>query len=118
MKQDVEKLIGEFKSDGRDMVVKKNSEILLQVVLTLIYPIWLFLSRTQVRGILCICSSAALLSIIFFTLTPGLANNIGGQAQSIGTGLVILGLMCAPFVGVLLIVIGSFLKTMYEKYKY
>ena len=84
-----------------------------RVILTVIYPVWFFLSKTWLGNMLMIPITIGMPMLPFYSM---LNQTVGEKAQSMGIGLAILDmLLLAPIMFGILLTISLHMEDYYEK---
>jgi len=89
-----------------------------KLILTIIYPLWYFLAKTLVGGILMLVLSVCTLPLIIHLIWPSLGDITGEEAEALGQGLGFLSILAAPFCGMFYMSLSLSLEIEYEKLGY
>lgn len=89
-----------------------------KLLLTFIYPFWFFFGKTWFGNVIMIPIVLCLLPILMSVVFPSLNALRGDEAQSVGMGIGVLSLMCAPYTAVFFMRLSHDLEKIYKKWKY
>lgn len=94
-------------------------KILTKIILTIIYPFWVFFAKTWLGNVIMIPVSLSVLPILIFLIFPEL-NDVTEteEKQGIGVGIGILSILLSPFSAMLFLIISGLLKTSFENINY
>ena len=88
-----------------------------KIILSSIYPLWFFLSKTWFGNMIMIPISFMPTFVLVGIIFPGLLNSIG-EAKGAGVGVGMLALLISPFVGGGFMKMGDYLEKHYAKWNY
>ena len=89
-----------------------------KILLTLIYPFYVFLVRTIFGNAFLMLSPMLLTMLVLRILFPSISELRGQEAESVASGMTILTLFAYPFWGMLFMWIGDYLGDNYRKFGY
>lgn len=88
----------------------------MKIILTLIYPIWFFLSKTWLGGVSLICLLPLAPCGVIYLLFPNIMDVEGSQALS--GGIAIFSILIGCLMSIPVMMFGDYLKSKYLSYGY
>jgi len=92
-------------------------DILKKIILTIVYPVWFLLAKTWLCGVLVLVSCVSITPLIVFSIIPEQSLS-KDEVEGFAGGLSILSLLISPFIGILIMYIGSYLEEHYKLFGY
>jgi hypothetical protein len=94
-------------------------KIIKMIIFTLVYPLWFFLAKTWLGGVLMIGLIPLTMLFIIWLIFPDLMNDVSQEeAKGIGGGMAIFSILCSPIFIIPLVIIGRYLERHYEEWNY
>lgn len=90
----------------------------IRILLITIYPIWFFLARTMVGVSFMFVIVISPVPILVNIIKPGLMMSTGPESESVGYGVGILSLICAPYITVFFLDLSAKLESYYSDMRY
>lgn len=89
-----------------------------KILLTTIYPFWVFFYKTIIGNVLLVTLCLSPIFVLISIICPELLDATGEKAKSMAAVVCVLSLLVAPFIGVGFITLGCHLESNYEKWGY
>lgn len=89
-----------------------------KILLTIIYPFWFFFSKTWIGNVYMIPIALCPIPILVLIIFPECSTKTREEAQTIGIGLTIISLVCAPYIFATLENFLDKIETNYENWNY
>ncbi|WP_425628850.1 hypothetical protein [Cellulophaga lytica] len=88
------------------------------ILLTIVYPFWFLLGKTWLGNVIILFGSIGLTPVLLLMLFPDIINTVDENIDSLGLAIGVMGLLSAPFIITLFLMIIRKLEICYKKMNY